>query len=196
MKARIWMLLAALLLAPALAASGDAPSPQHGGDGVLKLMGNLMFWEYVTFGIVLLVLGVGVLPKLLKQLGDRQSRIQDALDKADKVRAEAEVLLKKHEEMMRNAHLDAQKITDEARSVAKEAAAAIHAQAEAASREIKDRAQREIELQRKKAEAELREAAVELALLAGSRVLERALSGDDHRKLAREAVEAAGNLKN
>lgn len=195
MKARIWMLLAAILLAPALAAS-DAPSPQHGGDGVLKMMGNLMFWEYVTFGIVLVVLGVGVMPKLLKQLGDRQNRIQDALDKADKVRAEAEVLLKKHEEMMRNAHLDAQKITDDARAAAKEAAASIQAQADAAAREIKDRAQREIELSRKKAEAELREAAVELALLAGSRVLERALSGDDHRKLAREAVQAAGNLKN
>lgn len=191
MRLRDLMVLALCCAAP-LAAAGGEPS-QH---EVLHFSANLMFWEYVTFGIIFLVLGVKVIPIMLKQLGARQERIKDALDKADQVRAEAEVLLKKHEEMMRNAHADAKKITDEATVAAREAAAKITADAEAAARETRDRAQRELDQMRRKAEAELRESAIELALLAGGRVLEKSLTGEDHRRLAREAIEASTLMKN
>ncbi|MBX3461073.1 MAG: ATP synthase F0 subunit B [Planctomycetes bacterium] len=191
MRLRDLMVLALCCAAP-LAAAGGEPS-QH---EVLHFSANLMFWEYVTFGIIFLVLGVKVIPIMLTQLGARQERIKDALDKADQVRAEAEVLLKKHEEMMRNAHADAKKITDEATVAAREAAAKITADAEAAARETRDRAQRELDQMRRKAEAELRESAIELALLAGGRVLEKSLTGEDHRRLAREAIEASTLMKN
>lgn len=194
MRAKTLAILSALVaFAPALMAAGDAKPAQ---PGVLHFSANLMFWEYVTFGIIFLILGVKVIPMMLKQLAARQAGIKDAQDKADAVRAQAEVLLKKHEELMRNANIEAQKITDEARNAGKEAAARIQQAAEAQAREMKERAAREIELMRKKAESELRDYAVELSLLAGSRVLERSLTGDDHRRLAREAIAAAGAMKN
>ncbi|MBK9975941.1 MAG: F0F1 ATP synthase subunit B [Planctomycetes bacterium] len=188
----LMLLLAAIAFAPALLAS-EAEAAQ---ESVLHFSENLMFWEYVTFGIIFLVLGIKVIPMMLKQLGERQDRIKDALDKADRVQVEATALLKKHEDMMRNAHLEAQKVTDDARAAGKEVAAKIQAQAEAAAGEIKERASREIELLRAKAEAELREKAVELALLASSRILEKSLNGEDHRRLAREAIGAASAMKN
>ncbi|MCC7508322.1 MAG: ATP synthase F0 subunit B [Planctomycetes bacterium] len=191
MRIRDLLLLAPLCCAP-LAAAGGEPS-QH---EVLHFSANLMFWEYVTFGIIFLVLGVKVIPIMLKQLGTRQASIKDALDKADQVRAEAEVLLKNHEQMMRNAHADAKKITDDAIVAARETAAKITADAEAAGRETRDRAQKELEQMRRKAEAELRDASIELALLAGSSVLARSLTGDDHRRLAKEAIEASTLMKN
>lgn len=194
MRLNVFMLLAALaLFGPALFAAGDVPTDQH---SVLHFSANLMFWEYVTFGIIFLILGVKVIPTMLKQLGERQGRIKDALDKADQVRAEAEVLLKKHEEMMRSAHNQAQKITDDARAAGREAAQRIQQAADAAANEVKERSAREIELMRQKAQAELRDQAVELALLAGSRVLERSLTGDDHRRLAKEAITASAAMKN
>lgn len=194
MRAKTLLLLvAAVALAPALAAAGDAEPAQH---SVLHFSENLMFWEYVTFGIIFAVLGIKVIPMMLKQLAVRQAGIKDALDKADEVRAQAEVLLKKHEELIRNANVEAQKITDDARNAGKEAAARIQQAAEQASKELKERSAREIELMRKKAEGELRDYAVELALQAGSKVLERSLSGDDHRRLAKEAIAAAGAMKN
>lgn len=194
MRAKTLLLLvAAVALAPALAAAGDAEPAQH---SVLHFSENLMFWEYVTFGIIFAVLGIKVIPMMLKQLEVRQAGIKDALDKADEVRAQAEVLLKKHEELIRNANVEAQKITDDARNAGKEAAARIQQAAEQASKELKERSAREIELMRKKAEGELRDYAVELALQAGSKVLERSLSGDDHRRLAKEAIAAAGAMKN
>jgi len=192
---RMWsaaaLMLAAVFAAPALSAAGDVETDQ---DSVLAMLGNIMFWEYVTFGIVLIVLGKFVLPKLLSQLAARQDRITDALDKADQVRSEAEVLLKKHEEMMKRAHEDAKKITDDATAAAREAAAKIATQAETIAKETRERQERDMELMVKKARAELRELAVELALAASSKVLEKSLEDEDHRKLAREAIDAAGSI--
>lgn len=173
-----------------------AEGAQKEGGDVLKLMGSVMFWEYVTFGVVLVVLGVFIFPKLLKQLSDRHSRIQDALDKADKVRAEAEVLLKRHEDMMKRAHEDAKKITDDAVEAAGKIRQRMEQEAQTAASEIKTRAQKEIELSRKRVEAELRDTAIELALLASGRVLEKSLDDEQHRRLASEAIEASGLLKN
>lgn len=197
---RILMLFVALAtFAPMLLAAGDVESPQspeNGGNGVLHFSANLMFWEYVSFGLILLIVGWKVLPVMLKQLGERQNRIKDALDKADQVRSEAEVLLRKHEEMMRNAHADAKKITDEAVAAARQAAAKIQADAEAAAQESRARAEKEVEQLMRKAQAELREQAVELALLASSRVLEKSVAEEDHRRLAREAIEATATMNN
>jgi len=184
--------LAVAVFAPALLASDAEPAQ----PSVLHFSSSLMFWEYVTFGIIFAVLGIKVIPMMLKQLAVRQAGIKDALDKADAVRAQAEVLLKKHEEMMRTANIEAQKITDDARAAGKEAAARIQQAAEQASKEAKERSAREIELMRKKAEGELRDYAVELALQAGGKVLEKSLTGDDHRRLAKEAIAAAGAMRN
>jgi ATP synthase F0 subunit b len=188
--------MAVATFAPLLFASGEAGHESPQKDGVLNFSGHLMFWEYLAFGLIVLVVGWKVIPVMLKQLADRQNNIKDALDKADQVRAEAEVLLKKHEEMMRSAHNQAQKITDDAKAAGREAAQKIQQAAEAASNEVKERSAREIELMRQKAQAELREQAVELALLAGSSVLERSLTGDDHRRLAKEAIDASAVMKN
>ncbi len=163
---------------------------------VTDLLGSVMFWEYICFGILLLILGGMVFPKLYKQLDARQKNIKDALDKAEQVRIEAEVLLKKHEEMMRRSHEDAKKITDEAVAAGRNARATIEAAANDAAKDIKERAAREVEQLSRKAEAELREAAVALALEASSRVLGRALTGEDHKRLAREAVDAAAGMRN
>jgi F-type H+-transporting ATPase subunit b len=191
----IWTILAVLLAGPLMAASG-VNHDQHGGAGVLQFLPNVLFWEYVAFGIILIILGVFIFPKLYRQLDDRQKRIQAALDKADQVRAEAEVLLKKHEDLMRRANDDAKKITDEAVVAGRQARERIEQAAQQAAAEIKQRAEREVELLTRKAEAELREKAVDLALDAAGKVLGRSLTGDDHRKLAREAIERAAAMRN
>jgi F-type H+-transporting ATPase subunit b len=184
-----------LQAAPPPGSPGDH-HPHTDQESVLHFSASLMFWEYVTFGIVVAILGFVVFPMLLKQLDKRQNRIKDALDKADQVRSEAEVLLLKHQEMMQNAQQEAKKITDEAVVAGKEAAERIKAEADKTAGEIRARAEKELGLLRAKAEEELRKQAVELALLASSRILERSLSEEDHRRLAQEAIEGASAISN
>ena len=53
----------------------------------------------------------------------------------------------------------------------------------------KERAKKEINLERAKAIEELKQATIELTLEASARLLKREIRDDDHRRLAREVVE-------
>jgi F0F1-type ATP synthase membrane subunit b/b' len=62
----------------------------------------------------------------------------------------------------------------------------------AAQKEIeaqRERAKKEIGLERAKAVEELKRAAVELTLEASARLLKREIRDDDHRRLAREVID-------
>lgn len=206
--------VALLAVAPTVDASAKPAADDHAGgtqledgapgdhhakatqDSVLHWSGSIMFWEYVTFGLVLLILGVGVFPKLIGQLNERSKNIADAQAKAELVLAEAHALEATNQEKLNNAHIEAKKITDEAVVAAKEVEAKIKAEAEADAKNIRAKAEQELEQLTKMAKAELREQAVELALMAAGKVIQKSMGDDDHRRLAKEAVEAAGTLKN
>ena len=141
-------------------------------------------------------LGSSVFPKLLGQLNERSKGIADAQDKAEKVLAEAHALEAKNQEKLNNAHVEAKKITDEAIIAAKEVEARIKGEAEADAKGIREKAEAELAQMTKAARAELREQAVELALMAAGKVIAKSMTDEDHRRLAKEAIDATEMLKN
>lgn len=195
-------LIAIIAVAPTANAAGvpDGQAGDHHAEAaqgaLLHWSSSIMFWEYVTFGIVLVILGVVVFPKLLGQLSERSKGIADAQDKAEKVLAEAHELEAKNQEKLNNAHVEAKKITDEAIVAAKEVEARIRAEADNAAKEIREKAEAELAQMTKAAKAELREQAVELALMAAGKVIEKSMTDDDHRRLAKEAIDATEMLRN
>lgn len=190
----------------ALAASGSGEShagakaadgSDAGQHGPLDFLKNLLFWELVSFALLFVALSVMVFPKMFGAMRARQERIEGALAKADKVQEEAEVLLKRHEKMMAEAQAEAKRITDEAASAAAKMRGDASEQAKRDAAEIVGRAKNEIRLAQNKAIADLRSTAVELSLVASKAVLQRALTGDDHRRLAEEAIaKASAGLAN
>lgn len=193
----------ALINGSALLASGASDvtilgpdgKPAKAQDATLQALSNMITWELVAFGLLLVVLSVAVFPKMFGALKARQDKIESALAKADKVQAEAEILLKKHEAMMTEANAQAKKVTDEAISAAEKARNQILEEAKKESRAIVERAREEIRLDQNKALAEVRHAAVELSLLASSAILEKSLNDADHKRLAEQAInQAAGSL--
>lgn len=185
-----------LLCATALIAAG----PQAGGteveepqSEVLQILYSAWFWEMLSYALLLLVMAKFALPALFKALNERQEKIESALQKADRVQAEAEELLKKHERMMAEANAKAKKITDDAIAAADKARNDMLEEAKAESRRIVENARNEIRLDQNKALAEVRQQAVELSLLASSAILEKSLDADDHRKLAEQAISAAAD---
>jgi F-type H+-transporting ATPase subunit b len=98
---------------------------------LLQFEPGLMIWTVITFLATLLVLRKIAWGPLLKALDDREKRIDDALTKAEKARKEAEdaiaqarqdsaAALRKSEEMVKQAKVDAaqlrQKMIDEAKA--------------------------------------------------------------------------------
>ena len=54
---------------------------------------SLIFWEVITFAILLFLLARYVYPPIREQIEERQAEIERAIDEAEKTRAEARELL-------------------------------------------------------------------------------------------------------
>jgi F-type H+-transporting ATPase subunit b len=173
------------VLAAGAAEHGEAPSL---ADPLI----SHWLWTWIIFGVVFLILWRFAFRPIREQLEARENRIRETVEKADQVKNEAVALLDKHREMMDRAKADAQEVLNEGRLAAervkKEAMAAGHMEAQ----EILDRAHKEIDLHKKKAIDEIRQETVELTLLAASKVLERSITDDDHRRLTGAVIDEIG----
>jgi F-type H+-transporting ATPase subunit b len=110
-----------------------------------------VFWLVVTFTILLIVMWRVALPRVAAILRDRQERIEGDLEKAMRLKAEAEGVLKAYETAMAEGRAKAQALLREAgEQAAKEAA---DAQAAAAARLDKETGEAEKRIAAAKREA-------------------------------------------
>jgi F-type H+-transporting ATPase subunit b len=107
--------LAALLLA--LAATGSL-SAAEGGGGLPQLdtrtYPSQIFWLIVSFALLYWLLKTKAIPRIADILETRQDRIGADLDRAARLRADAEAALKKHDAILAEAQAKAQRRLREA----------------------------------------------------------------------------------
>ena len=182
-----------LQLAPmiqVLASGGEGAEP-----GIADPLLSHWLWTWIIFGLVFLVLKKFAFKPIREQLEARENRIRETIDKAQEVKAEAEMLLDKHREQMDRAKADAQEIINQGRDAAESAKSAIIEAGQQEARASVDRARREIDQETKKALDEIRRETVDLTIMAASQVLGRSLQDDDHRRLTSEVIEEMGSAK-
>lgn len=151
---------------------------------------SLIFWEILSFGILFFLLYKYAFPSLLGMLEEREKKIKDSLDQAERHRSEAERKLREYEAKLATAARDA----DALLAQAKERAARLMEENEqrmtADADRIKGDATREIETERRKAIQDIRSQTTDLAMMVAEKVVGRALTDGDHRRLADEALDA------
>ena len=76
---------------------------------------SLIFWEIVTFVILLFLLYRYVYPPIRDQIQHRQSEIEQAIDEAQKTRSDARKLLAEYQRQIDEARGEARQIQDYAR---------------------------------------------------------------------------------
>src|SRR5213082_506549 len=144
---------------------------------------GLIFWTLVVFGILLALLWKLGWPALLKAVEERERRIQQQLEEAERARAEAARLLEEHKRLVAAARADEKEL------------ATLLAQAREQYEQLLDRARKEIEGEKEKAILELRREAVDLSIAAASKLIEANLDSDANRRLVTEylaSLEAGG----
>ncbi len=151
---------------------------------------SLIFWELVSFGILLWVLYKFAFPPILDALETRERKIRDSIEQAEQNRLTAEQRLAEYEAKLRGAAREAEAVVAEAKAKAQRLLEENEQRLRTESERIQAETAREIERERRKALQDIRNEAADLALTVAERVLERSLSDDDHRRLAREAVQA------
>ncbi len=151
---------------------------------------SLIFWEVVSFAILLFVLYKIAFPWLLSLLEEREKKIRDSLDQAERHRVEAEQRLKEYEAKLSAASKEAEGVLNAAKERAQRVLEENEQRLTAEAERIKGDATREIDQERRKAIQEIRTQTTDLVLMVAEKVVERSLTDADHRKLADEALAA------
>ena len=149
-------------------------------------------WAIVIFVALLLTLRKFAWKPIAAALEKREQAIRDSLERAEKARLEVAESLKKEQEILDAARVQAVALVEAARGAAEKSREEVLAKARAEAQEVLDRGMRELRLQQESAAAQLRREIVDLAIAAAERVIRRSLGDEDHRRLAEEAVREAG----
>jgi len=149
---------------------------------------SMMFWTFVTFIALVVVLGRFAWRPLLDALDKRERAIQDSLDSAAALKAEAEKVLDEYRRRVEAAHEEVKGIVEGGRRSAEALKDEIVGKARTEAKYAVDRATREIEIARESAIQEIRAEAVDLSITLASKVIERSLDRADHEKFLRSAM--------
>jgi F-type H+-transporting ATPase subunit b len=129
-------------------------------------------------------------PGILGMLEEREKKIKDSLDQADRHRSEAERTLKEYEAKLSMAAKEAEGILAAAKERAQRLMEENEQRMTVEAERIKGEATREIDHERRKAIQDIRAQTTELALMVAEKVVLRSLNEADNRKFADEALEA------
>src|SRR4029078_889715 len=151
---------------------------------------SLIFWEVISFAILLFVLYKYAFPGILGALEEREKRIKDSLDQAEQHRSEAERKLKEYEAKLNAEAKDAEAILAAAKERAQRLMEENEQRMTTEAERIKGDATREIDHERLKSIQDIRSHTTDLALMVAEKVVQRSLNEADHRKFADEALEA------
>lgn len=158
--------------------------------GIFDLINtSLIFWEIVTFAIVLFLLTRYVYPPIRDMIQARQSRIEEAIDEAQKTRSEAKELLDEYRRQLEEARGESRRILDESRKQAEAQRARTKEEAREEGDRIIQRAREEIDRERESTIREIRGEVADMVVSASSRVINQKLERGDHDRLIEESLD-------
>lgn len=155
---------------------------------LIEVVPGLMIWTLVSFGITFFVLRRYIFGPVQQAIDARRERIRQALEEADKARAEARGLLEEHRSMMQRARGDAEDILAEARRIAESQRERMRDELEADRQRRIEETTKQIEAETRRALEQIRTEVAELTLEATTKVTGKVLTDEDHRRLIEDAV--------
>ena len=175
-----------LLTSVSLALLGASPLLAQEGEKRVDLLSpntGVMFWTLVIFVVLLVVLSRFAFKPLTAAVEAREKALEEAITSAKRDREAAAQLLAEQQRSLDATRADAQRVIAEGRTTAEKLRNEMLEQTKQQQHELLERARVEIDNERKRAIADLRREAVELALAGASKVIERNLDDQTNRKL-------------
>jgi F-type H+-transporting ATPase subunit b len=170
------------------AASSGSNSSSSSGNFLVSPSPGLMIWTLLAFVVTLVILRWLAFPRIAAALDRRQKSIEDSIDTAERTRVEADAILAEYRERLKEARGQAEEIVTRARRAAEEHE---HEAIEAARErrdDLLEQTKRDIEVETRRAIAEIRDEVTNLTILATERVTRKTLDSDDQRRLVEEAL--------
>lgn len=146
------------------------------------------------FFLLLVLLRLVAYKPLLKVLEDRQKFVADNIAQAEQQRLDAEKIKAELEAELRKAREQAQAMIERATKAGEEQAQAIIEAAKNEAARLKESAMQDIQREKEKAVAELRDQAASLAVLVAAKVVKKGLDVDAHSALVQDAIKEVSSL--
>ena len=173
---RLIPLLMLVTATPAFAAEGSLLTPNAG----------LTFWTIVVFLLVLAILWKTALPPILQAVEAREQQMRDMIAAAAADREAAQAALAQHNAQLEESRAKVQEMIAEGRAAGERVREEIVGEARRQAEEIVSRARRDVRQELDQALDNLRVAAVDIAMVAASKLIDRNLDVEDNRRLVRE----------
>ncbi|MEX0912796.1 MAG: F0F1 ATP synthase subunit B [Gemmatimonadota bacterium] len=168
---------------------GTATDASAAEGGLLTPSSGLMFWTILTFVVVLVVLWKMALPPILSAVEAREQQIRDLIAEAERDREAAQAALAEQTHLLEETRASVQDLVAEGRTAGERVRDEVIAEARRTAEEIATRARREVRQELDSALQELRLEAVDLAMAAAGKLVDRNLDSDDNRRLVRDYLE-------
>jgi F-type H+-transporting ATPase subunit b len=149
---------------------------------------GLMVWTFVVFGISLYILIKAVFPRIRNALDERRAGIDESIDAAERMRAEADQILAEYRERLAEARAQSEEIVQRARQTADSHEHEAKERGRQLLAEAAKRAERDIEAATERALGDLRKEVADLTVMATEKVTRKALDEADQRRLVEEAL--------
>jgi len=143
-------------------------------------------WTIINFFVLLFILKILLYKPVLKMIDDRKKSIEESLEKAAKAQEEAERIKAEYDGMIARAREEAREIINKAQKTAAAEKEEIIATAQREAQTLLADAKLTIAQEKEKALRELRQEIGNLAVLAAGKILNRAVTLEDHQKLVDE----------
>ncbi|PRY14818.1 ATP synthase F0 subcomplex B subunit [Pontibacter ummariensis] len=137
---------------------------------------GLIFWQAVTFLIVLFLLAKFAWKPIMKALNDREASIENALSAAEKAKLEMQALKADNEKLLAEARLERDRILKEATEAGNNIVETARQKAEEEGSRMITNAREVIENEKRAAITEVKNMAAVLSLDIAERILKRELS--------------------
>ncbi len=143
---------------------------------------GLIFWQTVTFILVILVLGKFVWRPIMNALKAREGSIEDALQAAELAREEMEKLTADNEKLMAEARMERDQIIKDASTMASKIREEAKEEAGKITQKMIEDARHSINLEKQSAINEIRNQVAEFSLQITEKILRKDLSKDANQK--------------
>lgn len=153
--------------------------------------GDFLFY-LVTFVILIAALKHFAWDSVAGMMEERADRIANDIDSAEANRIKAEELAKKREIALKDSHIEASQILEQAKQNGEEQKASIIAEAHSEATALKKRAHTDIEQERKAALASVKDEMAELSIEIASKVIQKELDANGHIALVDSYIEGLG----
>jgi len=151
--------------------------------------------QFISFGILLVVLLVLAYKPITKMLDERSKKVKDSMEQAELIKQQTAKTEQMVQEQLAQARRQGQDLVAQAAQIGERLREEARQQARQDAEAIVARARTEIRTEREETIAKLREEFVEIAIQAAEKVINKALDKETHRQLIQKTLEESTELK-